>query len=142
MRNFFKGKTHTALLVIRIIIGVIFFAHGIAKFNMGMDATAGFFEAVGIPAAGLMAWVVTLIETFGGIALIVGIATELTAGLLMLIMLGAIITVKASVGFIGGYELDLALFAALIPLLVHGPGKYSVEHLIKMMKPLPPQATY
>lgn len=142
MRNFFKGKTHTALLIARLIIGIIFVAHGLDKFNMGMDAVAGFFESISIPAPMLMAWLVTLIETFGGLALIVGFMTELAAGLLTLVLIGALITIKFSVGLLGGYELDLALIAAMMPLLVHGAGRYSMTHLIQMMKPLPPQATY
>lgn len=142
MRNIFKGKTHTALLVARVIVGIIFVAHGLDKFNMGMDAVGGFFESINIPAPMLMAWIVTLVETFGGLALIVGFATELAAGLLIIIMIVALITIKFSVGLIGGYELDLALIAAMIPFLVHGAGRYSVTHLVQMMKPLPPQATY
>ena len=142
MRNFLKGKTHTVLLIVRIIVGIIFVAHGLDKFNMGMDAVAGFFESINIPAPMLMAWLVTLIETFGGIALIIGFGTELAAGLLVLVMIGALITIKFSTELIGGYELDLALIAALLPILSEGAGKYSLSHFLKMMKPAAPQATY
>ena len=141
MRNIFKGKVNGALLIIRIIVGIIFLAHGIAKFNTGIDATAGFFENIGIPAAGLMAWVVTLIETFGGAALIFGIGTELAAALLIMVMIGAMITVKFGMGLIGGYELDLGLIAALIPLLVQGAGKYSLSYIVRKMN-REPQAQY
>ena len=107
-----------------------------------MDAVAGFFESINIPAPMLMAWVVTLIETFGGIALIIGFGTELAAGLLVLVMIGALISIKFSVGLVGGYELDIALIAALLPILSEGAGKYSLSHFLKMMKPAAPQATY
>jgi len=142
MRNFLKGKTHTVLLIVRVIVGIIFVAHGLDKFNIGMDAVAGFFESISIPAPMLMAWLVTLIETFGGLALIIGFGTELASALLILIMIGALVSIKLSVGLLGGYELDLALIAALLPLLAQGAGKYSVAHLVTVMKPLPPQATY
>lgn len=144
MRNIFKGKVNTALLIVRIIVGIAFFAHGLQKFNMGIDAVTEGFAMSGIPAAALMAWLVTLIETFGGIALIVGIFTEVSALLLIIIMVVAAGVVRNVMGmpFLGGYELNLALIAALLPLLVQGPGKYSLSHMIKMMKPLPPQATY
>lgn len=142
MRNFLKGKTHTVLLLVRVIVGIIFVAHGLDKFNVGMDAIAGFFESISIPAPMLMAWVVTLVETFGGIALIVGFGTELAAALLVLVMIGALVSIKFSVGLIGGYELDIALIAALLPILSEGAGKYSLSHLLKMMKPVAPQATY
>ena len=142
MRNFLKGKTHTVLLLVRIIVGIIFVAHGLEKFNMGMDAVAGFFESISIPAPMLMAWVVTLIETFGGLALIVGFGTTIAAWLLLFVMIGALITIKFSVGLVGGYELDIALIAALLPILSEGAGKYSLSYFLNMMKPAAPQATY
>lgn len=142
MKNIFKGKTNTALFVIRIIVGIIFLFHGLDKFNAGMDAIAGFFESVNIPAPMLMAWIVTLVETFGGLALILGLWTELAAGLLMVVMIVAIIAVKGTMGLVGGYELDLALIAGLIPSLVFGSGRYSFARVLDAMKPLPPQSTY
>lgn len=131
MRNIFKGKTCSGLLVIRLIVGVIFLAHGIAKFNMGMDAVSGFFGNVGIPLPMFFAWAVTLLETFGGAALIAGVFVELVASLLIVVMIVAIVTAKKGVGLVGGYELELALIAALIPFIIHGAGRFSFSRIIK-----------
>ncbi len=116
----------------RVIVGIIFFMHGIMKFNMGINMTASFFDQAGIPAALLFAWIVTLIETFGGLALIVGVATRITSLLLIVTMIVAVLVVTHfGVPFIStqtasGYELNMALIAALIPILILGPGRYSL----------------
>lgn len=122
--------------MMRIIIGLIFFLHGIAKFTIGIHGTALFFASIGIPAAALFAWLVTLLETFGGLALIIGIGTRITALLLSIIMLiTTFIVIQLHLPFIStqttiGYELNLSLFAALIPILILGPGRYSLAKYI------------
>ena len=125
-----KKTVHIMLLVIRIILGIIFFAHGMQKFNMGMDAVTQMFDGVGIPLAGFFAWIVTLLETFGGVALIVGVGVRIVSLLLAVVMFVGVI-VKWQFGLISvgngaGFELDLALIAALLPLLVYGAGKFSL----------------
>lgn len=136
MRNIFKGKTNTALLVIRIIVGIAFFLHGLQKFNMGIEAVTEGFVAWGFPLAGLMAWIVTLVETIGGIALIVGVGTEIVSFLLIIVMIVAAFVVRnlMQMEFLGGWEVNLVYIAALIPLLVQGAGRYSLSHILKMMK--------
>jgi putative oxidoreductase len=42
-------------------------------------------------------------------------------------MIGAILLVKISKGFVGGYELELLLIAIGISLLLTGPGRISIE---------------
>lgn len=136
IESFFASKINSGLLIMRIIIGLIFFLHGIAKFTIGIHGIALFFASVGIPAAGLFAWVVTLLETFGGLALILGIGTRITALLLSITMIiTTFIVIQLHIPFIStqtatGYELNLALLAALIPILILGPGRYSLARYI------------
>lgn len=125
-------KYEFAALVLRLILGITFFVHGFAKFQMGLGNVGGWFSSLGIP--GFMGYVVAVIEFFGGIALILGLGTRIVAALLALVMIGAIITVKLSVGFLGdgqmaGSELDLALFAMAISLLITGSPLYSIDRL-------------
>jgi putative oxidoreductase len=42
-------------------------------------------------------------------------------------MIGAILNVKLSKGFVGGYELDLLLIAISVSIILTGPGKVSIE---------------
>ena len=122
------------LLVLRIVVGVTFFAHGWLKFHgMGMPGTTGFFTSLGIPNAALMAWVVVLVEMLGGIALIVGIFT-LPAGLLLTVdMIGVLLTAKRGAAFMGpkSYELELNLLAGAFALALAGPGMFSLSQLLR-----------
>jgi putative oxidoreductase len=103
-----------ALVLLRIVLGTIFFAHGLAKWRKGMEEVAEWFAGVGLPT--FLAYAVTCLELFGGIALILGLATRYVALIMAFLMLGAIVTVKLPAGLIGhagkpGYELDLTLLA-------------------------------
>lgn len=126
----FKGSSDLSLLVLRVAVGAVFLAHGIQKFQGGVDGVAGFFDKIGIPFASMMAWVVTIVETVGGGMLILGLSTQLSAALLAFIMIVAVVMVKASKGFISGYELDVALFASSVALMLQGAGKYSIDSKI------------
>jgi putative oxidoreductase len=110
-----------------LVLGVIFFAHGLQKFQGGLDKTEGFFESVGIP--GFLAYVVAFLEVIGGICLVLGLGTRIIAGAFVVIMLGAIFTVKLKGGFLGGYELDVALMAMGLHLLISGSPTLSLDNL-------------
>jgi putative oxidoreductase len=133
MNNFFAQKTSVILLIARVVLGIIFLAHGLDKFNVGVNTVGLQFEKIGIPLPVLMAWVVTLVETIGGIGLIVGIGSRIAAILLSIIMVVGIITVKLKIGLLSktvpGYELNLALIVALLFPMIYGPGKYSLASL-------------
>lgn len=123
-----------AYALLRFVIGLIFFYHGYVKvFSMGMAGTTGFFESIGIPAAGLMAILVAYGELLGGLAMMVGFLTHWVAKANILIMLGAIWFVHLGNGFNagdGGYEFQLLLLVANIYLLTVGSGAYSVDSKI------------
>ena len=56
-----------ALLVLRLIVGVIFISHGWDKiFITGVDKTTGYFVAAGIPQAEITVWLVAIVELVGG----------------------------------------------------------------------------
>lgn len=125
--------------LLRMILGVIFFAHGMTKWKKGLDSVADWFGSIGLPE--FMAYLVTYVELFGGIALIVGVATRYVALLFACIMTGAILKVKLAAGLMGnsqmaGYELDLALLAMAVYLwLADGDNSFSVVHLFNEEKP-------
>jgi putative oxidoreductase len=111
-------------LPIRILAGVTFIAHGLPKFE-DLAGTQGFFGSIGLPPE--LALPIGLLEVIGGIFLLVGVVTRIAAALLIIDMIGAIILVKISDGFVGGYEFELLLIAISISLLLTGPGRVSVE---------------
>ena len=126
MKNLFHNKDF-GLLILRVIVGIVFVMHGYQKFG-AMDMTAGFFTSLGLGAS--MAYVVATIELVGGISLILGYGSKIAAGLLAIVMAGAIIKVHGANGFFlgqaPGYEFVLTLMAVNIALLYTGPGRYGL----------------
>lgn len=110
------------LFIIRLVVGFIFVFHGIGKLS-NMEQTIGFFATIGIGA--FLTWVVAIVETVGGLALILGYFSRFFSALLGIIMLVAIFKVKWSGGF-SAIELDLVLLATLIAVLFSGCGRYSI----------------
>ncbi|TDB73758.1 DoxX family protein [Micromonospora sp. KC723] len=123
-----------AILLARIGIGIVFFAHGWQKLvTNGVDGTAAFFGEAGVPLPTLSAWFATLVELAGGAALIVGAGVTVAGLLLALNMAGAFLFVHAGNGLFvdqGGYEFVLALGAASLLLAGVGAGRFSVDHLL------------
>ncbi|WHY79553.1 DoxX family protein [Neobacillus sp. WH10] len=128
-------KNEVGVVILRIILGVIFFIHGLVKFQGGIENIAGWFDSIGIP--GFMAYVVASIEVIGGIALIIGLGTRIVSSLFVFLMIGAIIKVKLAAGFLGngeiaGYELELAYLAMALFLAINGSKQFSVgQFLVK-----------
>lgn len=106
------SEKNIGLLVARILLGVTFFLHGLAKFQGGISGTAEFFGSIGLPGA--LAYIVAIIELVGGILIILGLFTKVISLLFIVVMLGAIGTVKLEAGFLDGFELELTLIALSI----------------------------
>lgn len=98
--------------------------HGLPKL-LDIPGTQNSFTNMGLPPE--LAIIIGLLEFIGGLAILLGILTRIAAGLLAIDMIGAILLVKLSKGFIGGYELDLLYFAIMISLMITGPGSFSIE---------------
>ena len=123
-----------ALLASRVIVGVIMVTHGLQKLTGGPAGFAEFLTQLGVPAPGLMAWVVTLTELVGGVLLILGLLSRLAALALTINLTVAILLVKLPGPLIGaegaGYELELALIAGFLVALFVGPGAISADRAL------------
>lgn len=131
-----------ALLPLRLIVGYGFMAHGIAKWSRGPEHFAQLLQQIGVPLPVATAWIVTLLEVFGGLAILVGVFVALASIPLIASMLVAMFTVQLPYGFssvntIGltdagplfgppGYEINLLYIASLIALALLGAGPLSV----------------
>ena len=123
------GILHDATnLGVRVTVGVIFIAHSLGKFDPGFGSFLG---SKGIPEA--LAYTVALGELVPGILLIVGVLTRASSAVLAAIMLGAIFVIKGAGSLTGdgGVEFDLILLAAALLVMVAGPGRLSVSHIVK-----------
>jgi putative oxidoreductase len=129
----FTGKFQSlGLAVLRIVAGIVFFAHGYQKvFTFGFHGVAGMFGHMGIPLPAVSALVIMLVEFVGGILLITGLATRLPAALLAIEMLVAILAVHIKHGFFNpmGVEFPLTMLAACICLALSGGGAASLKRL-------------
>ena len=122
-------------LVLRVVLGGLFIWHGIDKFDVGIDMIKDMFTMWGVPAPGLTAPLTAIIEIGAGTILVLGVGTRIAAMLLSAVMIGALIYVKQDLGIISsqpmpGAELDLAMLAGLIAVMILGPGTISVDDKI------------
>lgn len=116
-----------SLFLVRVIVGVIFAAHGAQKLFGAFDGP-GLAKTVEDFGGGPLGYLVTIGEFFGGLGLIVGFLTRFSATSLIVIMIGAIVTVHWQGGFFApkGFEYNLALIGLLLPVLLCGPGRFSI----------------
>lgn len=125
-------KYEIGALILRVVLGLTFFIHGLVKFQGGIENIVGWFSSIGLP--GGFAYVVATIEIVGGIALVLGLGSRVVSALLALLMIGATIKVKLAMGFIGtqgaGYELDLALLAMAVFIAINGSKLFALDGVI------------
>lgn len=126
-------KLEWSTVILRLVLGLTFFIHGLAKFQGGIENTVGWFDSIGLP--GFLAYAVAALELVGGLLVVVGFGTRILSALFVLLMLGATFKVKLALGFLGngqmaGYELDLALMAMALFLAINGGNKLSLDQIV------------
>lgn len=133
-----------SLLIARLVLGVIFFAHGSQKVfgwfgGRGLTATVNnFHQGLKIPRP--LGYLASFTECFGGTAVFVGVLARPAALGLIVVMLVAIAKVHWPHGFFinfalqpgkgHGFEFNLALIGLALAVLVGGAGALSVDRLI------------
>ncbi len=124
-----------APVVIRIIVGSMMFAHGLDKIVGGPAGFGRFLGArLGLPGGVLLGWLVTLLELVGGALLVAGLLSRVVALLMTAELIGAIVLVTGRRGLIAqegvGFERDLAYIAGFLAVILLGPGRPSLDHLL------------
>src|SRR5919108_2921017 len=138
VRNY--SAIDVALLIARVIVGVVFMAHGAQKLF-------GAFGGPGLSAIvqmmGPLGYLVAVGEFFGGLGLALGFLSRFSAASIILIMLGAIGMVHTRFGFFmnwagnqagEGFEYHLLAMGILLPILIAGPGRFTVGRLLPLPK--------
>jgi len=135
-----------APLPLRLVIGYGFVNHGWAKLSRGPGSFAQLLEQIGAPLPEVTAWVSTLVEILGGLAILAGAFVAAVSVPLIVTMLVAMFTVHLRYGFsainsIGltaegpqfgppGYEVNLLYIAGLLALILGGAGPVSIDRLL------------
>jgi putative oxidoreductase len=129
-----------AITVVRVVLGVVFFAHGAQKVlgwfgGYGLRGTTGYLQSLGLPL--VVAYLVCFFEFFGGIGLVLGFLTRLSALAVATVMVGAIAKVHWTNGFFinwsltpdkgHGYEANLAFLAMAVACMLAGGGALAVD---------------
>lgn len=139
MNKLLNTNSGYEVTIFRIMVGIIFMAHGSQKLfgffgGGGIEGTAGFMDSLGLYPAYLMAFLAGAGEFFGGLFLILGFLTRFSGFVTAVISIVALITVHISNGFFmsnGGSEFILLLLVSSISLIISGSGKLGVDELIK-----------
>lgn len=126
------------MTVLRIIVGIIFMAHGSQKlFGLfgggGLAGTAQFMESLGLTPAMPMAVLSGGAEFFGGLALVIGLLARPAAVALIGLLVVAILSVHIHNGLFmanNGYEFALALLGGAVAVLFEGAGRASLDAAI------------
>ncbi len=127
--------TSIGLLIARLLLGTIFFAHGAQKLfgwfgGYGLKGTGGFFEGLGMKPGVLFAFVAGFGELAGGLLTALGWLNPVGPALIIAVMIVAIATVHFGKGFWasnGGYEYNLANIAAALAIAFGGVGAYALD---------------
>ena len=116
-----------SLLGLRLVFGAIFIAHGWPKIK-NLKTNSQNFEMMGFKPGAFWGTIVAFVEFFGGLAIIVGLYTQIAALLLAINMAVATLwKIKRGQKFIGGFELDLTLFVVGLTPATLGAGIYSLS---------------
>ena len=142
-RKLIATDNDIATAILRLVLGIIFFAHGAQKMlgwfgGYGFTGTMGFFTGVlHIPA--VFACLAIGAEFFGGLGLIFGLLTRVASFGIFCNMVVAVVMIHGQFGLFmnwtgaqkgEGYEYHLLALAATALLMIRGAGAVSVDRLL------------
>jgi len=140
IKKLFQTNDDWALLVLRVLLGIVFFPHGMQKLTFmfggsGFEGTMGFFETkLGIPA--VFAFLAIMAEGLGWMGLVTGLLTRVAAFGIAVNMAVAVYLLHFQNGFFmnwfgaqkgEGYEFHILVIAIAIALMIRGGGKWSID---------------
>lgn len=138
INNILSTRAGFGLTAVRIIVGIIFIAHGSQKLfgafgGYGLEGTGQWMASIGLNPGYLMALLSGSGEFFGGLALLLGLLARPAAAVLVFLLVVAIVSVHLSNGLFmanNGYEFALALLGGALAVLIEGAGKLSLDRVI------------
>jgi putative oxidoreductase len=132
--NLLNTDAPAATLVLRLLPGLVFFAEGIKKFMFPAEWGVGRFEKIGIIFPSVSAPFVGVVETVGGLLLIIGLFARPAALLLLINISVALLTTKLPILMHKGFwpaeaeaRADYSMFMSTLFLLIVGGGVVSLD---------------
>lgn len=125
-------------LILRVVVGGVFIGHGLQKLTgqfdgPGLAGTTAMMEKTRMYPAKRNALAAALLETLGGVGIVLGAATPVATAATTAAMATAIRKVHLANGpwvSKGGYEYNATLIAAAAALTIDGPGPISVDAVV------------
>ena len=127
----FPLNADVAATIARVLLGALFLVHGIPKMK-DLKGTIGFVKGTGFPGGAAFAVAFSLLEFFGGIALVLGLLTQVVAVLFALEMVATAVFAKTKLGkkFVLGYELDVLYLVLAMVVALLGAGAWSLDAVL------------
>jgi uncharacterized membrane protein YphA (DoxX/SURF4 family) len=134
LRLITETQAPAATVLIRLAVGSIFLSEGIQKFLFPAELGVGRFVKIGLPAPGILAPFVGVVEIGCGLLVLAGLATRLAAVPLVIDMIVAIATTKIPILIQRGFwamaheaRTDLAMLLGALFLVMAGAGPASLD---------------
>lgn len=126
------GGLDFGLLVLRLVLGGLFLAHGLDQLfgwfdGGGRDATQQLLDQFGYHETTILTWVLTISQIAGGALLVLGLFTPAGAAAILGVMVNVIMVKSDWSLFLGGVELEMAYAGAAFALLFTGPGRVAID---------------
>ena len=148
LREVCATDNSTATAILRLVLGLVFFAHGAQKMfgwfgGLGFSGTMGFFTGT-IHILAPFALLAIAAEFFGGLGLLLGFLTRVAALGIAVAMLVAIVTVNSAFGFFmnwygtqkgEGFEYHVLVLAMTAFLMIRGAGAFSLDRVLSVAEP-------
>jgi len=136
-KQILSTRNDSKIIIIRLIVGIIFFSEGIQKYLIVSMLGPAYFKEIGFIHPMFWSYLTGAFEMFCSILILSGFLTRLASIPLLIIMITAFVRTKLPVlategllAFLHEYRTDFSLTLLLILLIIYGSGKWSVD--IKM----------
>ena len=145
---------HSSILIIRLMTGTVFFWEGILKF-VYVNQGVGRFTKLGFPFPETTAHIIATGEIIGGLLLIFGLFTRITAFYFVVQMIVAVLSTKIDLYFgrsplpmppappkmgiwavLHEIRSDYAQILTCLFLFIEGPGRRSLDFIVSTSKKL------
>lgn len=135
IRLFGGSESASSIILIRLVVGLVFFFEGVQKYLFQQELGIGRFIKIGIPFPYFFAPFVGAVEIIFGLLIVLGLFTRISAIPLIIDITVAIISTKIPMLFKEGFwkmvheaRTDWSMLLCLIFLFIVGAGKLSLDH--------------